>query len=281
DIVLEIEQQCFKVHQSRLKCSVIFSDMLEVPQPADAESVDGCPLVQLADAVDDWIMTMKWLYDRRIFQSLPHPIPFQLLQGALRISTKYDIADLRKTTIKQLRARWPSELERMDTNSLPHAAVEAISLARECDVLEILPAAFYALSIQRWGCNADGGQSHQVLTPGDLRRLVIGRERLSSICTRILFDPLLTEDLPIDAPSPFDACAKCRDVLQRYWREKVCSSPSSPFECWLLRELHKLMVEGDARFERTLCARCLAWHKSAVIMRLFHLKTSIPRIFHL
>ena len=53
---------------------------------------------------------------------------------------------------------------------------EAIALARECDVPEILPAAFYALSLQRFGYNADGGRSHVVLSQADMRRLIIGPE---------------------------------------------------------------------------------------------------------
>ena len=94
----------------------------------------------------------------------------------------------------------------MGTSSLPHAAgkiylilpvrplliylTEVISLARECDVPDILPSAFYALSIQKWRNSADGGRSHVVLHPSDLRRLIVGRESLQDILVDIIADPL-------------------------------------------------------------------------------------------
>lgn len=63
DIVLQVEQHRFRVHGARLRCSEIFSDMLAMPQPPDAETVDGCPLVHLADAAQDWQVALKWMYD--------------------------------------------------------------------------------------------------------------------------------------------------------------------------------------------------------------------------
>lgn len=62
DIVIEIEGYQFRVHACKLKCSLIFSDMLEIPQPVDADSVDGCPLVRLMDSVKDWLVVFRWIY---------------------------------------------------------------------------------------------------------------------------------------------------------------------------------------------------------------------------
>ncbi|KAH9943647.1 hypothetical protein B0H21DRAFT_695439 [Amylocystis lapponica] len=170
DIVLAIEHHRFKVHCSCLaKSSDIFSDMLQIPQPTQVDSIDGCPLVRLFDAPEDWTLTLRWMYDPTSFSGMPHPVPFTLIPGSLRIATKYEIPDLRRWAVHQLLARWPTEIERMDTNALPSAAGTstpfAISLARECDVPEILPAAFYALALQRWRFNADGGDAHRVLAP--------------------------------------------------------------------------------------------------------------------
>ncbi|EPS99251.1 hypothetical protein FOMPIDRAFT_1079837, partial [Fomitopsis schrenkii] len=149
DIVLEVEQHRFRVHGAHLQCSEIFSDMLAMPQPPDAEKVDGCPLVRLVDTAQDWQVALKWIYDPASLAIMQHPVPFSLLSSALRIGTKYEIPALREWAIGHLRACWPSELENMDDNSRPCAA-EAISLANECEVPEILPAAFYALSLQRF-----------------------------------------------------------------------------------------------------------------------------------
>ena len=228
------------------------------------------------------------------FSKMVHPIPFTLIPSALRIGTKYEIGALRKWAVNHLRARWPSDLECMDMSSLPCAAgephatspynhshmsrlhhAEAVALARECDVPEILPAAFYALSLQRWGYNAEGGRSHLILSPADMRRLVIGREHLHHFTARILQDPFMTRP---DGPS-FDSCVQCREPLQRYWRAKVVSDPHSPFECWLLRELYVMATCADELFEATLCVTCLAWHKDMAWARFDGLKSSIPDFF--
>ena len=140
---------------------------------------------------------------------------------------------------------------------------------------EILPAAFYALSLQRFGYNADGGRSHVVLSPADMRRLVIGRERLHDFATQLLLDPLSAGP---GAP-PFASCDNCREPLARYWREQVASDPQSPLERWLLRSFYRMLTAPDALFEAGLCAGCLAWHKDAAWTRFDSLKTSMPRLF--
>ena len=63
DIVLQVEQHRFRVHGARLQCSEIFSDMLAMPQPPDAEKVDDCFLVHLTDTAQDWQVALKWMYD--------------------------------------------------------------------------------------------------------------------------------------------------------------------------------------------------------------------------
>jgi hypothetical protein len=51
-----------------------------------------------------------------------------MLSGALRISTKYEVAALREWCIQELRLRWPRDVETMGTNSLPHAAGNSINV---------------------------------------------------------------------------------------------------------------------------------------------------------
>jgi hypothetical protein len=67
DIVLDIEQRLLKVHRKRLRCSVIFSDMLQIPQPSPSETdrIDGCPSVTLVgDALADWEVVFGWIYQK-------------------------------------------------------------------------------------------------------------------------------------------------------------------------------------------------------------------------
>jgi len=63
-IVLIIEGTAFRIHKSILsKQSDVFSDLFTVPQPQDGtETMDGCPVVHLPDALPDFIDVMKALY---------------------------------------------------------------------------------------------------------------------------------------------------------------------------------------------------------------------------
>lgn len=154
---------------------------------------------------------------------------------------------------------------------------EAISLARECKVPEVLPAAFYALSIQKWRSKADGERAHNVLSRKDLRRLVMGREALQDLLVEIVAAPL---SVPAPPPPPpgtsgsskgiasadayadigkekpqsmmpppppahpaFVFCpppAPCRARLELLWRTRLSPDFTRPWNTWLLRELHRM-----------------------------------------
>ncbi|KAL5478885.1 hypothetical protein ACEPAI_2162 [Sanghuangporus weigelae] len=114
----------------------------------DYEVVGGCPAIRLeGDSPKDWLVTLEAIYEPLSFQV--RPIVFDVLARALRMSTRYGMCTLREWALTQLRTTWPVQVERMSPVALPHAA-DAIALARSCDVPDILPAAFYALAIQRW-----------------------------------------------------------------------------------------------------------------------------------
>ncbi|TFK50579.1 hypothetical protein OE88DRAFT_1631207 [Heliocybe sulcata] len=281
DIVLAIEDKSCKVHREKLTCSLIFSDMLDLPQPTDADNVDGCPSVTLYDLWRDWMVVLEWLYNReyvtiQLSPFLGKPVIFDSLSGALRISTKYEIPKLRDWAVSELLSRWPKELEELSTRGLPHAA-EAINLARECDVPEILPAAFYALAIQKWHCYAEGGRSHVILGSVDLRRVISGREGLQDYLLQIVIDPLARSDNP---PPPF--CAACVPHLERYWRERLTPNATSPYACWLLRDLLAMAKEdGHNPLLQTICAPCSFLHYSLLYDRMRTLKQSVSRLFQL
>ncbi|KAJ7730064.1 hypothetical protein DFH07DRAFT_969270 [Mycena maculata] len=270
DIVLEIQTRLLKVHRRRLQCSVIFSDMLHIPQPFETDQIDGCPSVALVgDALADWEVALAWIYHHDEF--LNQVVTFDILSGALRISTKYEIPGLRRWAIEELSSRWPVDVVSMRLNALPHAA-EAITLAQECNVPEILPAAFYALSVQKFHASADGGRSHLVLSPNDLRRLIAGREALQDALLRIAVDPLTEPGCANNA-----ACAHCAPRRAEYWRARLAPDPKSPWSTWLVRELD-WMLRDDA-FAGTLCPACFHGHMSTIKWRLGRLRGAMPGFF--
>ncbi|KAJ7258069.1 hypothetical protein B0H12DRAFT_1049146 [Mycena haematopus] len=271
DIVLEIEKCLLKVHRKRLQCSLIFSDMLRIPQPSETDQIDGSPSVTLVgDTVVDWEVALGWIY--HIDDFLQKAITFDVLSGALRISTKYEIGDLRCWAVQELLSRWPVDVASMRLDALPHAA-EAINLAQECNVPEILPSCFYALSVQKFHRSADGGRSHIVLSPSNLRRLIVGREALQDALVHIVIDPL-TE------PGCFNNsafCGQCDPRRIEYWRTRLTPNPNSPWGTWLTRELVQML--GDDAFVSTLCPDCVHRHLSTIRWRLGRLQGSIPSFF--
>ncbi|KAJ7058021.1 hypothetical protein C8F01DRAFT_1027442, partial [Mycena amicta] len=274
DFVLAIEERLLKVHRKRLMCSTVFADMLSIPQSPDAEveRVDGCPSVSLlGDALADWEVVLHWIYHNAEILAQGQGVTFDTLASVLRISTKYDIPDLRQWGVDQLISRWPVDAVNMRAHALPHAA-EAITLAQECQVLEILPAAFYALSVQKFHGCGDGGNSHLVLSPIDLRRLLAGREALQDALIQIVIDPLTELGVFTN-----ESCAQCASHRADYWRRRLAPDPKAPWNTWLIHELE--VMQDDQAFIKTLCNDCVHAHISTVRWRLARLRGGLPSYF--
>ncbi|KAK7055567.1 hypothetical protein R3P38DRAFT_2847848 [Favolaschia claudopus] len=270
DIVLAIEKRLLKVHRRRLCCSTVFSDMLHIPQPPETDQIDGCPSVELVgDTLADWEVSLGWIYDHNYFQQ--NIVTFDLLSGALRIATKYDIGGLRQWAVNELLSRWPEDVANLSLNALPHAA-EAINLAQECNVPEILPSCFYALSVQKFRSSADGGRSHIILSPNDLRRLIAGREALQDALVRIIVDPLTEAGCYNNA-----FCGQCAPRRLEYWRTRLAPDPKSVWSTWLVRELEQML--RDDQFVNSLCSDCVHAHLSTIRWRLGRLRCSISSFF--
>ncbi|KIY49675.1 hypothetical protein FISHEDRAFT_40887 [Fistulina hepatica ATCC 64428] len=278
DLIIRVDSTSFRVHKDRLLCSDVFRDMFSLPQPSGTNIVDGCTVVELAgDSLTDWEATLTWIYDTR--QTTAGALGWSQLKGALRIATKYMIQSLRECVIQRLQMLWPEYIFDMDLNSLPNAA-EAISLARECDVPSILPSAFYALSVQRWATDADGGCSHLVLTPTDMRRLIVGREAIQIFIAEILVDPLREhqdEDEQNDASDV--VCSSCRSQIAQYWRQRLAPDPETPWTFWLSREMKFMTL--DLSFCNSLCEPCSMHHEALVFLRIQRLNNSISGFFSL
>ncbi|KAI6118427.1 hypothetical protein F5141DRAFT_1098580 [Pisolithus sp. B1] len=250
DIVLCVEQTYFKIHRRKLLCSTVFAGMLELPQPQVVESVDRCALVTFSgDSVADWTVALRWMYDRSTFESRPTMFDsFGVIASALRISTKYEISDLCSWSKQQLLSRWPIDLLEMNCAAFLNAA-EGITLARELDVPEILPAAFYALSMQRLGRRGDGRNIDHILSPEDLQRLIVGR------------------------------CLRCRHL----WSEGLASRLLDPpfGRNWLLDELKDFLRNPYVDLPGSLCCDCLLQLECVVATFIKELCRAIPLYFQL
>ncbi|KAG1887983.1 uncharacterized protein F5891DRAFT_966412 [Suillus fuscotomentosus] len=213
------EKTVFRVHQSILShYSSVFADMLTMPPVREAETYDDVPLVYLPDNAEEIESLLKTIYLPRsppLYPRLTRCAP-RIIYHLLNLSNKYEMNELRHDVVLQLEADWPTSLARWDQlegeiagladpdgdsmrylfpeDPLPDPA-SAIQLASECRVPTILPAAFYHLSrlsircqpdnpsrCKPWRRTADWG----LLTAGDLRRLLLGREGLLQVADSML-----------------------------------------------------------------------------------------------
>ncbi|KAJ7884002.1 hypothetical protein B0H13DRAFT_1462062, partial [Mycena leptocephala] len=106
-LVLPAEGSLFRVYGGLLaKRSPVFHDMLQIPQPEDAELFDGCPMVHQPDNKCDLRCFLDALFDyecrSRFFGAFPAKTTFDIVAGVIRLSTKYDVASLRNRALTHL-----------------------------------------------------------------------------------------------------------------------------------------------------------------------------------
>ncbi|TDL16701.1 hypothetical protein BD410DRAFT_755212 [Rickenella mellea] len=155
NIILTTSFSLFRVHRGLLSMnSPVFADMLSMPQPDHMEdSYEGNPLVELRDNDTDFTHLLRFFYDHRYYQGGTETT-FEKISGLLRMSTKYQMDDLRNEIISHLALAYPSTVEKYleavdPKTQLPlfppfpgqHFAV--VALARETDASVLLPAALW------------------------------------------------------------------------------------------------------------------------------------------
>ncbi|KAG6895935.1 hypothetical protein C0992_011482 [Termitomyces sp. T32_za158] len=293
-IVLVIQDVAFCVHKSILgKHSKVFSDLFVVPQPQnDVEKIDGIPVVHLADDLGHFTDVLRALYEplsvqfsqtfqsepltilkmSRYFDKLPHsaelPEIITFISGILRISTKYDIVVLRDKCITILRRFFPPSLSDCDVllsskySYNKSSVLRAIPLAREANVPEILPWAFYvSTSIPDHVLLNDSVISWQ-----DKALCLAGKEKLwelqKSLTHRFLFES--TRSI---------ACQRfCQSRLPTMmsWRRteelRALAHPLEPFDDWGSLNICPLCIESTKLQHRN--GREETWE-------------ALPSIFHL
>ncbi|TDL16695.1 hypothetical protein BD410DRAFT_901883 [Rickenella mellea] len=128
--------------------------MLSMPQPDRIEdSFEDLPIVEIRDNDTDFTHLLCFFYDHRYYQGGTEPT-FEKISGLFRMSTKYQMDDLRNEIIAHLSSAYPSTLEQYlkavdPMTTLPlfppfhgqHFAV--VALARETDASILLAAALW------------------------------------------------------------------------------------------------------------------------------------------
>ncbi|KAJ7896703.1 hypothetical protein B0H14DRAFT_2678436 [Mycena olivaceomarginata] len=115
NLVLSAHGVLFRVFKGILAArSPVFADMLAFPQPEDAETLDGCPVLHLDDSAADTMYFLKALFDYEFFAPYPAPTDFDAIHGVLRLGTKYRVAPLRRRALQHLSSAHPTSLAAWD-----------------------------------------------------------------------------------------------------------------------------------------------------------------------
>ncbi|KAJ6556802.1 hypothetical protein DFH09DRAFT_550422 [Mycena vulgaris] len=125
--------------------------MLTLPSPKDADTMDGCPLVELPDSFGDVGYFLRALFDYEFFNPYPARTTFAILSGILRMSHKYEVEGLRKRALAHFSSGYSTVLAQSPlvkaNQSWAHCGnyISIIALARQVSADWIIPIALYRL----------------------------------------------------------------------------------------------------------------------------------------
>ncbi|KAJ7663269.1 hypothetical protein DFH06DRAFT_346759 [Mycena polygramma] len=149
-IIVKAETTLFRLSRGVLIIqSPIFADLFSLPQPRDAETMDGCAVVNIPDAAADATVFFRAIFDSSFFEAYPASTTPEVLAGVLRLSSKYEVEHLRRRALVHLSSQFPTKLE--DWDRFEHEEAESddlpplIELARQSRAPWILPTVFYLL----------------------------------------------------------------------------------------------------------------------------------------
>ncbi|KAJ7033592.1 hypothetical protein C8F04DRAFT_1039380 [Mycena alexandri] len=148
-LIIRADNTVFRVYRDMLATHASgFAGMLAGASP---EFMDGCPFVHLPDSAKDMEYFLKALFDFRFFRPYPALTTFPILAGVLRMSHRYDAADLLKRALFHFSTPFPTSLAEWENNSAGVSwtrkgyALPIIAVARQVSADWIIPAALYHL----------------------------------------------------------------------------------------------------------------------------------------
>ncbi|TCD68723.1 hypothetical protein EIP91_010007 [Steccherinum ochraceum] len=207
NVVLVAEKIGFRVYQGILaEYSDVFRDMFTMPQPADSEMVDQCPVVRLSDTASDLECILHALYDGASrYASGAEVLSFADVSAMINLGFKYQIAYIRDEAIRRLRICFPDKLDDVQLafgydadgwfdfkETLPVSlevqdAVAVVNLCHKYSLDFLLPAAFYCCAQLSNKALADVIQQddpERELSKADTVRLLDGVDQLKKAVLR-------------------------------------------------------------------------------------------------
>ncbi|KAF8608289.1 hypothetical protein BDV93DRAFT_519335 [Ceratobasidium sp. AG-I] len=286
-------QTQFRVHQSVLsRQSRVFKEMLSYPSRSRFEKMHGCPVVPLGDSEEDIAALLSALYDGLNLQRNSQ-FDIEIASGQLRLSTKYEITNIRRKIIEHLRDEYPillPDIDRKDglvSEQHPRTRpdqlydpIAVIQLAEQgCDVPEVLPYAWYLLA--RHSFSGDGDMRCERLSSDEMRRLLVGREKLRNRLVEFALAGVPTPPGDISArctgpeADPETGKGWCKSVSRRYWSTTVLQLAAQTLDP--LTALNKLARIPEERLG--FCPQCAAWCSHVLNQKRAEIWDSVPQDF--
>jgi len=308
----------FRVHESILcRHSPILADMFALPplkasgqDDILAETYEGVIHVQMPDSAEDLASFLGVLYDplgtayKRFNPNTP-----VLVEGTLKLATKYECDAIRTRIVENLEADWPQTLAQWDArraegilarsehsqqftgkvnglyldDRLPEPA-SAIRIASDYNITSILPAAFYQLALLSTDADWDTYRANpgkhlrfgartarwRLLDKRDLMRLVHG-QRLLAAYTRAIGTDIFGKR----CQRGIKTCAKARSECWKYFQENAPVSMDDPLD--ILYDCSRL----DTLFTDVPCVACVQDIATTSEKKRRELWRSLPAFFNL
>ncbi|KAF8170315.1 hypothetical protein K438DRAFT_1614267 [Mycena galopus ATCC 62051] len=191
-VVLQAGNTQFRVHWGVLsQHSSFFRDLEGLPQPSDQSTIEGCPIVELHDAVEDVKCVLTTLYDPTHLTQTA--LPLAELGALIRLGRKYDFKNLLDSAVVRITFENPTTLDEFQAlrangpykptriAHCPGFYLDLLILIRENNIVSALPVAYFHAI--KYNSLLHDGNPRVDKTPAslpsvDLRTCVLGRERL-------------------------------------------------------------------------------------------------------
>ncbi|KDR79507.1 hypothetical protein GALMADRAFT_243610 [Galerina marginata CBS 339.88] len=226
NIIIQAQNTQFRVYRGSIaRQSAVFNVMFGLPQPEGEILVDGCPIVYLDDASQDWKNLFTILYHPEVGYDPSDTFDLLALSSVLRLGQKYDLEKLYDAALKRIKSEVPQSLEqwqakfgRNSTKPSPLCGkhVELLNIICDAEIQPLLPAA-YLLCIMnitlentfRPLLSADGTVLR--LSPDSIEKLAVGRVRICQAIAQHKYGWCRTYD-PAKNPDCLDQhkCVKAR-----------------------------------------------------------------------
>ncbi|KDR79556.1 hypothetical protein GALMADRAFT_93475 [Galerina marginata CBS 339.88] len=192
NIVIQAQNTQFRVYKGILaRHSKVFCDMFDLSQPDSEPLVEGCALVHVSDAPQDWENIFSILYDNDMTHNSTEVFALPTLSSMLRLGRKYDFDKLYTAALERIKIEVPDTFGQWDTLFSPRKTspidgheIELLNVLVEMELLSLLPVVYFICfkkltleDIFRGTTQEDGNVVR--LSPDSIETLVLGREKIS------------------------------------------------------------------------------------------------------